>query len=152
MRTYRQESRTILFALRASRWASHAEVQEVIVEYGHMENAASTPTQTRRISLQIFHASRAIDTFLGHIADHEWVKSGRPNRPLYWTLDSSVRAIQTHKVGGSDFNTTLPDVQQITKDRNQYLHRANSFPTDQAIQQFLNRTVRAILEATTFRP
>ena len=152
MKTYKKEVKTILFALRGCPWATHAGVQDVITEYTHLENAASTPTPSRRVSLQIFHAARAIDTFMGHLAEHESVKHARP-RPAYWTLGSSLRTIQAHGVGGLNFTTaTLREIGAIRIARNSYLHRANLFPNDVDMQRFISRTVRALAEATTFPP
>ena len=152
MKTFRSELRTILFSLRNCPWAAQAPVQNVITEYEHLDNASSTPTQTRRVSLQIFHASRAIDSFLKQLANHEAHKRGRPiNHKL--TLGSSLKAIQNHKVGGRTFaGPTVTDIKKITDDRNLYLHSANYFPQDVVIQNFLSRTIRAIQEAVSFPP
>lgn len=152
MKTYKRELKTILFQLRGCGWVAHADVQNVIVEYTHLEGAAKTPTASRRVSLQIFHAARAIDTFLGHIAGHEGTKRGR-QVPPYWTLGSALREIQAHGVGGLQFTgLTVADIQQITISRNTYLHKANCFPSDQDMQLFINRTIRAISEAVVFTP
>jgi hypothetical protein len=153
MQTFKKEIATILTHLVGSKWATHGGVQEVLKEYGHLEGAARTPTQTRRVSLQIFHASRAIDSFLAHIASHEAKKPGRPAPPTYFTLGSSLNYIKTNGVGGSKFSpTTELDIQAITKDRNKYLHSANVFPADVEIRRFLIRTTTALREAATFPP
>src|SRR5579862_7078523 len=126
MQTFKKEVATILTHLAGSKWATHGGVQEVLKEYGHLEGAARTPTPTRRVSLQIFHASRAIDSFLAHLATHESKKPGQPAAPAYFTLGSSLNYIKTNGVGGSRFSpTTELDIQAITKDRNKYLHVAN---------------------------
>jgi len=150
MQTFKREIETYLIG---SKWATHGGVQEVLKEYGHLEGAARTPTQTRRVSLQIFHASRAIDSFLAHIASHEAKKPGRPVPPAYFTLGSSLKYIKTNGVGGIKFSpTTELDIQAITKDRNKYLHSANVFPADVEIRRFLIRTTTALREAATFPP
>jgi hypothetical protein len=153
MQTFKKEIATILTHLAGSKWAKQAGVQEVLKEYGHLEGAARTPTQTRRVSLQIFHASRAIDSFLAHIAIYESKKPGRPAPPTYFTLGSSLTYIKTNGVEGSRFSpTTEIDLQAITKDRNKYLHAANVFPADAEIRRFLIRTATALREAATFAP
>lgn len=152
MRTYKQELRTILLVLQGSSWAGHGDIQNVIEEYQHLRNAAITPTQSRRVSLQIFHASRAIDSLLAHIAGHEKQRTGLPG-PAHWTLGSSRRWIQQHSVHGSRFDTpTDADITDIKDDRNTYMHRANLFPADPQMQRFLNRTIRVIQQATAFQP
>jgi len=151
METFKREIATILTQLVGSKWAMHPPVQEVLKEYQHLEGAARTPTQTRRVSLQIFHASRAIDTFLGHIVTHESGKAGRPPRPPYSTLGNSLAYIKANGVGGSRFTpTTDIDLDEIRKDRNKYLHAANVFPIDGEIRRFLIRTATALREAATF--
>lgn len=153
MQTFKKEIATILTHLLGSKWATHAGVQDVLKEYGHLEGAARTPTQTRRVSLQIFHASRAIDSLLAHIASHEAKKPGRPAPPAYFTLGSSLNYIKANGVGGSRFTpTTELDLQAVTKDRNKYLHAANLFPADVEIRRFLIRTTTALREAATFPP
>jgi hypothetical protein len=152
MRTYKQELRTIFFVLRSSPWAAQGAIQDVIEEYRHLENAASTPTQTRRVSLQIFHASRAIDSLLASLAGYECQKTGT-TLPQHWTLGSSRRWIQRNGVGGSRFDApTDADITDIKNDRNTYMHRANMFPGDPQMQRFINRTVRVIGAATAFQP
>ena len=83
MLTFKKEIEAILAQLMGSPWAAHPEVQDVIAEYQHFLGAAKTPTQTRRVSLQIFHASRAIDSFLdlspGHLRP-PFLFSGRRGR------------------------------------------------------------------------
>ena len=153
MQTFKKEIATILTHLVGSKWATHSGVQDVLKEYGHLEGAARTPTQTRRVSLQIFHASRAIDTFLAHIASHEAKKPGSPAPPPHFTLGSSLNYIKTNGVGGSRFNaTTELDLDAITKDRNKYLHAANVFPADVEIRRFLIRTTTSLSEAANFQP
>jgi hypothetical protein len=76
MQTFKKEISTIQVQLMGSAWATHPNVIEVLEEYQHLAGAARTPTQSRRISLQIFHASRAIDTFLAHVAGNEAAKPG----------------------------------------------------------------------------
>jgi hypothetical protein len=150
MLTFKREIETIMFALRASPWAGHPEVQRVISEYEHFIGAAKTPTQTRRISLQIFHASRAIDSLLKHMVEHEAHRVGRPVVG-YLNLKRSLNNIQNHGVGGQRFTTvTVTDVNDLTRARNRYLHVANDFPADGDLRVFLNQTVRAIGEAITF--
>jgi hypothetical protein len=123
----------------------------VIEEYLHLQNAASTPTQSRRVSLQIFHASRAIDSLLAHVAEHERQKIGAS--PQIWTLGSSRIWIQENRVSGSLFDVpTDADIKDITADRNKYLHRANLFPGDTEMQLFINKTIRVIAMAVSFQP
>jgi hypothetical protein len=151
MRTYKQELRTILFVIQGSPWAVHGGIQDVIEEYWHLQNAARTPTQSRRVSLQIFHASRAIDSLLAHVAEHERQKIGAP--PEIWTLGRSRSWIQRNRVSGSLFDApTNTDIKDITTDRNKYLHRANLFPGDAEMQRFINKTIRAIAMAVSFHP
>lgn len=153
MLTFKKEIQTILAQLMGSPWATHPRVQEVIEEYRHLEGAAKTPTQARRVSLQIFHASRAIDTFLAHIATHESGKPGRTPATGYFTLGSSIAYIATNTVGGVTFSTTVrADLRALTTDRNQFLHRANVFPADGDMRRFLMRTINALQEAATFPP
>lgn len=153
MKTFRREIATILMQLRGSRWAGHAEVADVIEEYAHLERSGKTPTQSRRVSLQIFHASRAIDSLLAHIVLNEAAKPGRAVAPVHLTLGSSRLYIQQNRIGGRRFSAPIDgDINLIRLDRNEFLHRANRFPTDGIIGQFLSRTIRAISEATTFPP
>jgi hypothetical protein len=150
MVTFKKEVETILFALRGSPWATHADVQKVIYEYEHFIGAAKTPTQTRRVSLQIFHASRAIDSLLKYMVEYQAAKVGRVLTG-YLNLKRSLNNIQRHGVGGQKFTTpTETDVADLTKARNRYLHVANDFPADNDLRVFLNQTVRAIGEATAF--
>ena len=148
--TFRREVRTILFLLRGSRWATLAPIVDVIDEYVHLENAAHTPTQSRRVSLQIFHACRAIDTFLAEVAKHEAGRTGRPI-PTNLTLGGSLRDIQRLSVQGRTFSTpTVGDIRNLTRQRNTYMHKAKCFPSDGDIRRFLTRTVHALNEAITF--
>src|SRR5260370_32980911 len=150
MKTFKKEIEAILAQLMGSPWAPHAEVQDVIAEYQHFLGAAKTPSQTRRVSLQIFHASRAIDTFLAHVADYEAAKPARAPAPAYWTLGKSLNYVRTHSISGSRFTPpTNTDLVQLKDDRNAYLHQANNFPTDQIIRRFLARTTNGIKEAIT---
>ena len=150
MLTFKKEVETILFALRGSPWATHPEVQRVITEYEHFIGAAKTPTQTRRVSLQIFHASRAIDSLLKHKVEHEAHRVGRAVVG-YLNLKRSLNNIQRHSVGGQIFTAaTEIDVKDLTQARNRYLHVAADFPADGDLRVFLSQTVRAIGEATTF--
>jgi hypothetical protein len=150
MLTFKKEIETILFALRGSPWATHPEVQKVISEYEHFIGAAKTPTQTRRVSLQIFHASRAIDSLLKHMVEHEAHRVGRAITG-YLNLNRSINRIQRHGVGGQTFTSpTETDVKDLTDVRNKYLHVAGDFPTDGELRVFLNQTVRAIGEAIAF--
>jgi len=152
MRTFKKEIETILFALRGSPWATHPQVQKVISEYEHFIGASRTQTQSRRVSLQIFHSSRAIDSLLKHMVEHEGHRVGRPVAG-YLTLQRSLNNIQHHGVGGQRFTApTETDVKDLTRARNQYLHVAADFPTDGDLQVFLNQTVRAIGEASSFPP
>jgi hypothetical protein len=151
MLTFKKEIEAILAQLMGSPWAAHPEVQDVIAEYQHFLGAAKTPTQTRRVSLQIFHASRAIDSFLAHVAGNEAAKPGKAPPPAYWTLGKSLEYIRTNSIGGSQFTPpTGTDLGNLKDDRNSYLHRANNFPTDGLIRRFLARTTNGIKEASTF--
>jgi hypothetical protein len=150
MQTFKAEIRTILFSLQGSPWATHPKVQEVISEYRYFEYAGQTPTQERRVSLQIFHASRAIDSYLAHLRSYEETKNGRV-APKWSTLGISLRYIQRHGIGGQKFTGPVAnDIKTLTDDRNFYLHTASFFPSDVVIRQFLTRTIRAIGQATTF--
>jgi len=152
MKTYKTELKSILLVLRGCAWAAHSGIQDVIAEYEHLRNAASTPTPSRRVSLQIFHASRAVDTFLAHLAGHECTKTGR-TPPSYWTLTRSRNWIQNHKIGGMSFDAaTEAAIRDITTARNTYMHNANFFPNDPEMQQFINRTARTISAAAKFPP
>jgi len=153
MDTFRQEMRTILRHFDGSPWARHGDVQNVIAEYGHFVAAGKTPTQTRRVSLQIFHASRAIDTLLAHIVSNESAKPGRPAAPANSTLGSSQACIRTHSIGGRQF-THAEDVglDDIRDDRNTYLHRANAFSSDPQMRVFLNKTSHIVGAALRFLP
>lgn len=151
MQTFRREIASILAILSGSQWATHPDVQEVLLEYGHLANAANTPTPSRRSSLQIFHAARAIDSLLAHIAGHEASKPYTHPAPPYWTLGSSLHYIRVRTIGGIAFTqTTDDDLAALTTDRNLYLHRANVFPNDVVMRRFLTRTARALQEAVTF--
>jgi hypothetical protein len=56
MKTFKREIATILLQLRGCPWAGHPDVADVIAEYIHFEQSGKTPTQSRRVSLQIFHS------------------------------------------------------------------------------------------------
>src|SRR5260370_40233492 len=103
MDTFKQEMRTILLHFNGSPWAAHADVQDVVAEYGHFVAAGKTPTQTRRVSLQIFHASRANDSFLAHIVRHERSKPRKPAPPPSSSLGSSQVYIQTKTLARGRF-------------------------------------------------
>lgn len=153
MDTFRQEMRTILRYFEGTPWEAHAEVQDVIAEYGHFVAAAKTPSQTRRVSLQIFHASRAIDTFLAHIVRNESAKPSRPAPPASSTLGSSQVYIRTHRVGGARFSRAEDlELDDIRDDRNTYLHRANAFPSDPQVRMFLHKTSHVVGAALRFTP
>ena len=153
MKTFKREIATILLQLRGCPWAGHPEVADVIAEYIHFERSGKTPTQSRRVSLQIFHASRAIDSLLSHVVRNEASKAGRPAAPPNATLGSSQVYVRNNGIGGLRFSVPVDgDIDSIRNDRNHYLHRANCFPNDGIIGQFLSRTIRAISEATTFPP
>jgi NAD(P)-dependent dehydrogenase (short-subunit alcohol dehydrogenase family) len=101
-------------------------------------------------AVEIFHASRAIDSLLKHMVEHEAVKVGRALTG-YLNLKRSLNNIQRHGVGGQKFTpATVTDVTDLTKARNRYLHVADDFPADRDLRVFLNQTVRAIGEAITF--
>lgn len=152
MQTFKAEIRTIIFALRGSPWGVHPAVQDIISEYDHFERAGKTPDQHRRVSLQIFHASRAIDSFLAHLVRHEAAKAGGIP-PARTTLGICLRYIQRQGIGGQNFTAPVAhDIRTLTDDRNTYMHRANYFPSDGLMRQFLNRTIRAINEAAIFPP
>lgn len=152
MNTFRREIRTVLTHLQGSPWALQAPVREVIEEYRHFAGAWMTLTQTRRVSLQIFHASRAIDSLLAQIVHNEASKPGKP-APRDRTLGSSHRYIRTHHIGGITFSPPEnQDVDMIRRDRNTYLHRANYFPNDQVIRLFMARTTRIVQAALRFPP
>jgi hypothetical protein len=153
METYKREIASILVTLAGSPWGPHPSVQEVLTEYGHLADAARTPHGTRRISLQIFHSSRAIDSLLAHIAARESAKVSPPAPGTYWTLGKSLRYIRNNGIGGQHFTAaTDADLSQLTDDRNTYLHQANVFPSDVEMRRFLTRTVKALQEAVTFPP
>lgn len=150
MKTFKREIQTILFKLRGSPWITHPQVADVIIEYVHLESAGKTPSQERRVSLQIFHSSRAIDSLLAHVVRYEAGKRG-VIRPAVPTLRSSLRWIQRQNVGGQKFTpTTFIDISDLINARNAYMHEANTFPADEEVRRFLNRTIRAINEVTTF--
>lgn len=155
MRTFNAEVKAILFALARSRWASHPEVRAVIAEYKHLQGAWKVLLPKRRVALQILHASRALDSLLKHMVEHERARVGRRGGQgglvRHLTLGSSLREIQRLQIQGMNFSgATAADIDQLTRNRNTYLHEANNFPNDPLLQQFLSRTVRAINEAITF--
>src|SRR5258708_33402989 len=131
MDTFKQEMRTILLHFNGSPWATHADVQDVVAEYGHFVAAGKTPTQTRRVSLQIFHASRAIDSFLAHIVRHESSKPSRPAPPPSSSLGSSQVYIRTNTIGGSGFVPFVSsELLSIPDDMYTYPHPCNHIVTD----------------------
>ena len=152
MRTFNSEVKSILFALEGSAWAPHPEVRAVIAEYKHLQDAWKVLWPKRRVALQILHASRALDSLLKHMVEHERARVGRLGQPgRHLTLGSSLREIQRDHIQGRSFSTpTKSDIEQLTHNRNTYLHEANNFPNDPLLQQFLSRTIRAINEAMTF--
>jgi len=153
MDTFRQEMRTILKHFAGTPWQAHADVQDVIAEYGHFIAAGKTPTKTRRLSLQIFHASRAIDTLLAHIVRHESAKPGRQAPPASSTLGSSQVYIRNNRIGGARFTHTEDlELDDIRDDRNSYLHRANLFPSDPQVRMFLHKTSHVVGAALRFKP
>jgi hypothetical protein len=151
VRTYKREVETILVALRASPWATHPEVQAVISEYEHLGGAWKVFIHKRRVALQILHASRALDSLLKHMVEHERAKTARGGR--YPTLGECLKEIQASHIGGRYFKSpTAADIGLLTRDRNTYLHEADNFPNDTILQVFLSRTIRAINEAIIFQP
>jgi hypothetical protein len=153
METFKREIVSIFVTLSGSPWAVHPAVQEVLAEYGHLADTTKTPHGTRRISLQIFHASRAIDSLLGQIATNESAKTAPLVPGTYWTLGKSLKFIRQNGIGGMNFApATDADLNQLTKDRNKYLHQANVFPTEAEMRRFLVRTIKALQESSTFPP
>lgn len=152
MQTFKREVESILLILSGSAWATHPEVQAVLSEYRHLAKAAWTLTASRRVSLQIFHACRALDSLLAHIAANESAKPHtHTHTSAYWTLGSSLAYIRNHTIGSMTFSsTTSSDLSALTNERNLYLHRANMFPSDAVLRVFLARTLRALQEAVTF--
>jgi hypothetical protein len=152
MQTFKREVESILLVLSGSVWATHPEVQEVLAEYRHLARAGWTLTASKRVSLQIFHVCRALDSLLAHIAGNESAKPHtHTHTKAYWTLGSSLAYIKNHTIGSMTFtSTTSSDLSALTTDRNFYLHRANVFPTDAILRVFLTRTIRALQEAVTF--
>ena len=145
--------RTILKHFDGSPWANHNDVQDVVAEYGHFIEAGRTPTQTRRVSLQIFHASRAIDSLLAHIVRHESAKPGRQAAPPNPPLGTSQVYIRENRIGGVKFTpATDSELDDVRNARNTYLHRANRFPSDQQVRIFLDKTSRIIDAALRFLP
>ena len=150
--TIRREIKTILKDLQGSPWALQAPVREVIEEYKHFAGAWKTLNQTRRVSLQIFHASRAIDSLLAHIVQHEASKPGRP-APRGRNLGSYHDYIRRNRIGGITINPSEDhDVRLIRNDRNSYLHQANFFPNEGVIRQFIACTGRVVQAALRFPP
>jgi hypothetical protein len=153
MRTFRREIASILTALSGSPWATHPQVQSVLAEYGYLKGVIFVLNGRRRISLQIFHASRAIDTLLAHIASTAASKPGAPAPPRYLTLAESYKYINRAGLGGMTFSpATTVDLRNIKNARNTYLHQADMFPSEADMQRFLSKTINALQEATTFPP
>jgi hypothetical protein len=153
MKTFKKETAAILIQLRGSLWAPHPEVADVISEYEHFERAGKTPHQERRVSLQIFHASRAIDSLLAHVVTHEASKPLKQPAPPIMTLGSSQIYIRDHSIDGQQLAATADaELTDIRNDRNLYLHKANLFPADGTIQSFLDKTIRIISAVSNFNP
>lgn len=149
MATFNTEISTILVQLRGSPWATVPGVAAVISEYEAFAATANTRHRKRRVSLQILFASRAIDTLLSIIVNHEKVRLG--SAPGHSEIGPSLNFIRRRTIQGQAFNApTEAALHQLRKDRNAYLHTADLFPTDPQLQIFLTTTVRAISEATTF--
>jgi hypothetical protein len=153
MKTFKREVDTILTQLTGSPWATHPAVVEVIAEYQNFQRSGLTRPHNRRVSLQIFHASRAIDSLFAHIVHHEASKPGSRPAPANSTLGGSQYYIRSYGIGGTRFSPLIDaDIDLIRNDRNSYLHRANLFPSDLTLDLFLNRTIRALGEALAFPP
>jgi hypothetical protein len=149
MASFRLEINTILLQLRGSPWAIVPGTADVISEYESFKATAKTRHRERRVSLQIFYASRAIDTLLKIIVNHE--KARRGLTVGHSEIGPSIRFIQHQTIRGYRFNApTLAALDQLRRARNSYLHAAALFPTDPELQTFLTATLRAISEATTF--
>lgn len=149
MPSFKAEIASILFQLRGSPWAILPTVQGVIQEYEHFNRTVRIKDSQRRVALQIFHASRAIDTLLAAMVNYERAKRHDPPRPS--PLGASILFVQRHGIGGQMFNLpTAQDLTDLKNQRNVFLHTANLFPTDAEISLFMSRTIRGISEAATF--
>jgi hypothetical protein len=149
MATFKREISTILIQLRGSPWATVPGVVAVINEYETFTGTARIKDRNRQVSLQIFYASRAIDTLLATIVNYEKARLGQPTG--HSEIGRSLLFIRNRGVQGQRFNTpTETALHQLRQDRNTFLHTADLFPTDPELQTFLTTTLRAISEATTF--
>jgi hypothetical protein len=151
MPSFAQEIRTIRTLLAGSYWATDREVQIVLGEYDRFLEARRVRNRERLTSLQIFFASRAIDSLLAHIV--QWEKSRRGlggNQRSIWAY---IDFIQRNRINGNRFSTPTKDsLQNDLKDlRNRFLHQAGEFPTDTELQDFLSYTLLGIQEIITWR-
>jgi len=155
MPSFTMEIRTIQALLIGSRWGADPAVQVVHDEYEHFVGARRLRVRERKTSLQILFASRAIDSLLGHVVRWEF---GRPagaiaSLPRYLTLGGSITRIRNHGINGYRFSRPTENrlLNDLTSQRNRFMHEAGSFPTDAELATFLADTLAGIQEIIVWR-
>lgn len=155
MSSFSREIRTIRALLAGSGWGVDPEVQLVLDEYSHFDGARRLRKVERRTSLQIFHASRAFDSLLEHVVRWENARPGSPisSLPRYLTLGRSIHLIQKHRINGGQFTPPTKDrlLDDLTRQRNKFMHEACSFPTDSELARFLGDTLTGLQEIISWR-
>lgn len=157
MPSFRAEIETIKLLLAGSGWAADPLVQVVLQEYDRFLGAGRLRHMERQTSLQIFFASRAIDSLLVQVVIWERNRIGLPaigNGQR--TIGSTIRFIVTNGVNGSTFSVSTLDrlinnVDCLKNQRNHFLHRAGQFPTIPQLQTFLADTTAGIQEISAWR-
>jgi hypothetical protein len=155
MPSFAREIRTIRTLLAGSPWGAEPPVGAVLSEYDRFVGAARLRHRDRQTSLQIFYASRAIDSLLVHVVRWERTRpGGTPGRHSPEpTLGGSIRFIRDYGINGHRFSRPTRDdlLHDLTHQRNRFMHEAGSFPTNAEMTQFLAVTLAGIQEIIRWR-
>ncbi|MCI0558412.1 MAG: hypothetical protein MN733_07945 [Nitrososphaera sp.] len=156
MPTFAREVRTISLVLAGSQWALDPQMRVVLDEYNHIVGAGRLRNGPRRTSLQILFASRAIDSLLVHVVLWECNRRGGSPRPdgrmPYPTIGGSINFVQDYGVNGGRFSDpTRSALDNVTTQRNRFLHQAGEFPDAAELHGFLNNTLMGIQEIASWR-
>ena len=164
MSRFINEIQTMKTLLMGSPWATDADTQLVINELDQLLSAGGIRHSIRKSSLQIFFASRAVDTMLVWACDWEENRNGRP--PLHVTKRSIGSAlvyingkaganppVPPIKINGNMFSgATLLGLETSVRNlRNSFLHRAGHYPTTAQLQSLLTEMLTGIRELSSWR-
>ena len=156
MPSFSREVRTIRLLLAGSRWALDNPVSMILDEYERLVDSGRLVNLERRSGLQIFFASRAIDSLLAYIVRWECNRlGGSPLRrgTIPNAIGLCINFIQRFGINaGNQFTRpTERGLDAVRQKRNRYLHQAGVFPSDSDLANFLNDTLASVREIITWR-